>query len=56
MDNRLPIKHEPLITRRSLTVPEKVKQIIDLPKISLPHIAERRAVNYWQRVWPLRAR
>jgi hypothetical protein len=40
--------------RRNMPLPEKVKQIIELQKIAIPTIRRRRALLYWERVWPLR--
>ena len=42
--------------RREMTLPEKVRQVVELQKITLPAIRRRRALKYWERVWPLRER
>ena len=39
--------------RRSLTLPERVQQVLDLQKIHYPLIARRRALQWWERPWEI---
>jgi hypothetical protein len=43
-------------TRRAMSLPDKVREVVRLQKIVLPMIARRRALKSWERVWPLRDR
>ena len=40
-------------SRRGLSLPEKVQQVVELQKIAIPLIRRRRKLNEWERVWPL---
>lgn len=39
--------------RVAMSLPEKVRQVIELQKIVLPAIRRRRPLRSWERVWPL---
>lgn len=41
--------------RRSLSLPEKVQQVIALQSAVLPLIRRRRALHPWERVWEVDA-
>ena len=40
-------------SRRNLTLPEKVAQVVALQRIVLPLIRRRRPLKTWERVWNL---
>jgi len=42
--------------RVSMSLPEKVRQVVELQKIALPLIRRRRELREWEVVWPLRQR
>jgi len=39
-----------------MSLPEKVRQVVELQKIALPLIRRRRELREWEVVWPLRQR
>ena len=39
--------------RVAMSLPEKVRQVVELQKIVLPAIRRRRPLREWERVWPL---
>lgn len=39
--------------RVAMSLPDKVRQVVELQKIALPLIRRRRALRSWERVWPL---
>jgi hypothetical protein len=39
--------------RRAMTLPEKVRQVVELQKAVLPMIRQRRELHDWEDVWPL---
>ena len=39
--------------RIAMSLPEKVRQVVELQRIALPAIRRRRALRDWERVWPL---
>lgn len=39
--------------RRSMSLPEKVREVIRLQAATLPMIRRRRELRPWERVWPL---
>jgi len=41
--------------RRSMTLPEKVQQVIELQSAVLPLIRKQRATRSWERVWDVEA-
>lgn len=41
--------------RRSMTLAEKVQQVIELQAVVLPLIRKRRATRSWERVWDVEA-
>lgn len=42
--------------RTGMSLPEKVRQVVELQKISVTTIKRRRALREIERVWPLRPR
>ena len=41
--------------RKAMTLPEKVRQVVELQKATLPMIRQRRELKDWEEVWPLHA-
>ena len=39
--------------RLTMSLPEKVRQVVELQRIALPFIRRRRELRSWERVWPL---
>lgn len=39
--------------RIAMSLPEKVRQVVELQKLVLPAIRRRRPLRVWERVWPL---
>jgi len=39
--------------RKALSLPEKVRQVVELQKATLPMIRQRRELRDWEKVWPL---
>lgn len=39
--------------RVAMSLPDKVRQVVELQKITLPLIRRRRALHPWESVWPL---
>jgi len=39
--------------RKALSLPEKVRQVFELQKATLPMIRQRRALRDLEKVWPL---
>lgn len=39
--------------RRSMTLAEKVREVVRLQRVALPLIRQRRELRAWERVWPL---
>ena len=46
-------KRELRARRRAMSLPDKVRQVVELQKIALPLIQRRRPLRAWERVWPL---
>jgi len=46
-------KQELRATRRAMTLPEKVAQVVELQKIAVVTISRRRRLTEIERVWPL---
>jgi hypothetical protein len=46
-------KRELHAIRVSMSLPEKVRQVVRLQAIVLPTLRRRREVHPWERVWPL---
>ena len=40
-------------SRVSMSLTEKVRQVVELQRITLPNIRRRRALQAWEFVWPL---
>jgi hypothetical protein len=45
-------KEELHAVHRALSLPEKVRMVIELQGIALPLIARRRPLKYYERQWP----
>lgn len=43
-------------SRRAMSLPEKVRQVVELQKIEVQMIGRRRPLSRRERVWPLRQR
>ena len=43
-------------SRRAMSLPEKVRQVVELQKIEVQMIGRRRPLSQRERVWPLRQR
>ena len=41
--------------RQAMSLPEKVRQVVELQKLALPLIQRRRPLRAWERVWRLDA-
>jgi hypothetical protein len=39
--------------RRAMSLPEKVRQVLELQKIQYPLIARRRPLEWWERPWDI---
>jgi hypothetical protein len=39
--------------RIAMSLPDKVRQVVDLQRATLPLIRKRRQLRPWERVWPL---
>jgi hypothetical protein len=46
-------KRELRARRRSMSLPEKVRQVVELQRLALPLIQRRRPLHAWERVWRL---
>ena len=46
-------KEELHAAHRALSLPEKVRMVIELQGIALPLIARRQTLTYYERQWPL---
>jgi hypothetical protein len=42
--------------RASMSLPDKVREVVKLQEAQLPLIRRRRGLRTWERVWPLRDR
>jgi hypothetical protein len=40
----------------SMSLPDKVREVVKLQEVQLPLIRRRRELRAWERVWPLRDR
>ncbi len=49
-------KHELREQRIAMSNPEKVQQVVELQKATLPMIRRRRTLEPWEGIWPIRPR